>query len=105
MADEEGKTVVEGAADQCAVRPGGSPHAKDTNTEMAPSEGTFSTAPDKSPVSHPTPPKTKPKPKYAFVKIMELDEEKMFISYLEAFFGESHGAWTPPPPFPGLSHC
>lgn len=100
QADEEGKTVMEEAAGQCTDRPPESRHAKDTDTEMDPGGITSCPAPDKSSGSGPTSPESKPKPKYAFVKIMELDEKKMLISYLEAFFGESYGVWTSSPPFP-----
>lgn len=47
-------------------------------------------SPQSDPVS--TPSTGKPKPKSVFVKIMELDEEHMFIAWLQAFFGESPGS-------------
>ena len=86
-----GKTVVEEVADQCAERPPESRHARDTDIEMDLGEGT---------PNDPTPPESSPKSKYAFVKLMELDEQKMLTSYLGAWFGEPDGVWIPPSPFP-----
>lgn len=60
-------------------KPGESHHAKDTDNETDPDEGASRPAPDASPVSDPTPSETKSKPNYAFIKIMELDEENADI--------------------------
>ena len=62
-------------------KPGESHHAKDTDNETNPDEGASSPAPDASLVSNPTPPETKSKPNYAFIKIMELDEENADIVF------------------------
>ena len=62
----------------------------DIDIEMDLGEGTSNPAPDESPGSDPKLPESKPKHKHAFVKIMELDEKKMLISYLEAYFGKSY---------------
>lgn len=83
---------MEGVADQCADKPGGPRRGEDTDTEMGLAEDTSNPAPDGSPGSGPKPTESKPKYAYAFVEIVELNEEEMPTSYLEAPFGEPYGA-------------
>ena len=90
IADGEGETVVEGITDQCANEPAEPRRVEDTNIKMDLSGGTSNPTPDEPPGPDPKLPESKPKHKYAFVKIMELDEKRMLTSYLEAYFGESY---------------
>lgn len=90
----EGKTTAATrTVDQCADGPAETRQVKDMDTtSMDLSGGTSNPIPDNTPQSDPTSkPSTnsKPKPKSAFIKIMELDEKDMLMAWMEAFFGET----------------
>ena len=56
----------------------------DTNPDGVPSNGASDGSPQSDPMQT-----DKPKPKSAFIKVMELDSEDMFLAWVGAFFRES----------------
>lgn len=96
IADEKGKTIEEREAD----RPAEARCANDVDTDMDLGEGASNPAPVEPSGSDTAPSENKPKPRSAFVKIMELKEKEMLTAYLEAFFGKFYDIWNRPPPPP-----
>jgi len=93
IVEERGAAVGEGSVDQPTGRPAGTSGANDVDVDMDLGEGTSNPAPDERFGLDPVPSAKEPKPKSAFVKIMELGKQGMFKAYMEAFFGESHNVW------------
>jgi hypothetical protein len=91
---DEGKAPAgAGSVDRCADtdRSVEAQQVPDANTMAndlieGPRNPVFDDPPQSNPASSPS--TEKPKPKSAFVKVMELDEEDMLMAWLEAFFGE-----------------
>ena len=100
IADEKGKAVEKGAADQHFYRLAESPYTADMDVDVDVDadldkdtdigEGTSNPTPDESSGSDPAPSTNESKPKSAFVKLTELKETEMVWAYLQAFFGGSH---------------
>lgn len=82
-------TAGEETVDQCADGPGSASQAQGTNTDTDLGVGLSNRVSDDSlqpdPMSMPSASERKP----AFVKIIDLDEEDRFTSWLEAFIGKS----------------
>jgi len=91
--DEKGSTGGEKSADLPAHRQAETRYAKDVDADMDLGQGPLDPVPHESPGSDPVSSANKPKPKSAFIKIMELGEKDMLIAYLEAFFGKSYEVW------------
>ena len=95
-ADEKGKAVERGAADQHFHRPAESPYTADMDVDADLDEdadlgeGTSNLTPDEPSGPDPAPSTNESKPKSAFVKLTELKERQMVLAYLQAFFGGSH---------------
>lgn len=89
--DEEEMTPAQG----CVGQPEGANsvdqrgHTADVDADMDLGEGTSSPASGEPSGSEPVPSANEPKPKSAFVKIMELEEVDMLKAYMGAFFGKS----------------
>jgi len=105
IANEEGKTVGEGAAGQPVHQSVETRDTNDVDVDMDQGEGTSNPESDEPSGSDATLSAKKHKPKPAFVKVMELKEVSMLTAYLEAFFGKSCGARDRLTLLPVVSPC